>query len=130
MLSQNIIDKFSVQVGKIVKGKGVIKVYDDKIGELGSLIQQLERIPKFDRNLIFEHGTALQKIAATKQNSDQLKEKVNQLYKMIQKIEGLKTLYRKAEKEVTEINKELNAIFSEIGYCPLCNQPIEGEHEC
>lgn len=131
MLSLNIIDKFSVQVGKIVKGKGVIKVYDDKINELGSLIQQLEHIPKFDRNTIFDHGTSLQKITAMKYNSDQIKEKIEDLYSIITKVEGLKTTYRKAEKEVAEINKELNSIFSEIGYCPLCNRAIEGkDHEC
>ena len=130
MLSQNIIDKFSVQVGKIVKGKGVIKVYDEKIDELGQLVQQLERIPKFDRTTIFDHGTTLQKVAAMNQSSDQIDKKIEQLYAMIGKIEGLKSIYRKADKEVSEINKELNSIFSEIGYCPLCNQPIEGEHEC
>jgi exonuclease SbcC len=130
MLNQNIIDKFSVQVGKIVKGKGVIKVYDDKIDELGQLIMQLERIPRFDRNTIFDHGTSLQKIAAMNQSSDQIKDKINQLYQIVQKIEGLKSLYRKAEKEVVEVNKELNLIFTEIGYCPLCNRAIEGEHEC
>jgi DNA repair exonuclease SbcCD ATPase subunit len=130
MLNQNVIDKFSVQVGKIVKGKGVIKVYDDRINELGNLVSQLERIPKFDNKIIMEHGTTLQKIAVKNQDSKEINDKINQLYTLIQKVEGLKTLYRKADKEVSDINKELNAIFTEIGYCPLCNRVIEGDHEC
>ena len=130
MLSQNIIDKFSVQVGKIVKGKGVIKVYDDRISELGSLINQLERIPKFDNTVIKEHGTDLQKIAVKNQDSKEITEKIEQLYNLIQKIGGLKTLYRKADKEVSEINKELNIIFTDIGYCPLCNRPVDKDHVC
>jgi len=130
MLNQNVIDKFSVQVGKIVKGKGVIKVYDDRINELGNLVSQLERIPKFDNKIILEHGTALQKVAVKNQDSKEINDKINQLYTLIRKVEGLKSLYRKADKEVSEINKELNAVFTEIGYCPLCNRPIEGDHEC
>lgn len=130
MLNQNVIDKFSVQVGKIVKGKGVIKVYDDRINELGNLVTQLERIPQFDDKIIMEHGTELQKVAVKNQDSKEINEKIDQLYTLIQKIEGLKTLYRKADKEVSEINKELNVVFTEIGYCPLCNRVIEGDHEC
>lgn len=130
MLNQNIIDKFSVQVGKIVKGKGVIKVYDERISELGNLVVQLERIPQFDDKIIEEHGTNLQKVSVKNQSSEQIKEKIEQLYALIGKVEGLKTLYRKADKEVTEINKELNSVFNEIGYCPLCNRAIEGDHEC
>ena len=130
MLNQNIIDKFSVQVGKIVKGKGVIKVYDDRINELGNLVIQLERIPQFDHKIIEDHGTALQKIAVLNQSSDEINGFIEQLYSVIKKVEGLKSLYRKADKEVSEINKELNSIFSEIGYCPLCNQAVEGDHEC
>jgi DNA repair exonuclease SbcCD ATPase subunit len=130
MLNQNIIDKFSVQVGKIVKGKGVIKVYDDHINELGNLVVQLERIPQFDHKIIKDHGTTLQKVAVLNRNSEEINDNIEQLYSIIKKIEGLKSLYRKADKEVSEINKELNSIFSEIGYCPLCNQAIEGDHEC
>jgi exonuclease SbcC len=130
MLNQNIVDKFSVQVGKIVKGKGVLKVYDEKIGELGGLVTQLERIPKFDNQVIIEHGTELQKIAVKNQSIIEIKGKINQLYGIIQNIEKLKTMYRKADKEVSEINKELNNIFTEIGYCPLCNRAVEGDHEC
>lgn len=130
MLNQNIIDKFAVQVGKIVKGKGVIKVYDDHINDLGSLVIQLERIPKFDNKVIVDHGTTLQKIAIMNQSAEEIKEKIEQLYELIRKVEGLKSLYRKADKEVSEINKELNSIFSQIGYCPLCHRPIEGDHVC
>lgn len=130
MLNQNIIDKFSVQVGKIVKGKGVIKVYDDRINELGNLVIQLQRIPEFDDKTILDHGTALQKIAIMNQDSVEIEDKIKQLYTIIKKIEGLKSLYRKADKEVTEINKDLNNIFDEIGYCPLCHRAIEGDHEC
>jgi exonuclease SbcC len=130
MLNQNIIDKFSVQVGKIVKGKGVIKVYDERISELGNLVVQLERIPQFDNKIIEEHGTVLQKVTVKNQDAKEIKSKIEQLYALIGKVEGLKTLYRKADKEVSEINKELNAIFTEIGYCPLCNRAIEGDHEC
>jgi len=130
MLNQNIIDKFSVQVGKIVKGKGVIKVYDERINELGNFVIQLERIPQLDDKTIIEHGTTLQKVAVMNQNGLQIKEKIDQLYLLIKKIEGLKSLYRKADKEVSEINKDLNSIFTEIGYCPLCNRVIEGDHEC
>ena len=130
MLTQNIIDKFSVQVGKIVKGKGVIKVYDDRINELGNLVIQLERIPQFDNKIIKDHGTALQKVAVLNQNSKEIEEKIEQIYSVIKKVEELKSMYRKADKGVNDINKELNSIFSEIGYCPLCNRPIEGDHEC
>ena len=130
MLNQNIIDKFSVQVGKIVKGKGVIKVYDDRINELGNLVIQLQRIPEFDDKTILDHGTTLQKVAIANQDSIEIENKIKQLYAIIKKIEGLKSLYRKADKEISDINKDLNTIFTEIGYCPLCHQPIEGDHEC
>ena len=100
------------------------------INELGNLAVQLERIPQFDDKIIEEHGTNLQKVSVKNQSSEQIKEKIEQLYALIGKVEGLKTLYRKADKEVTEINKELNSVFTEIGYCPLCNRAIEGDHEC
>jgi exonuclease SbcC len=131
MSNHQIIKKFSLQIGKIVKGKGVIVAFNEKIEELGKIVSQLERIPKFDQTTIYEHGTQLQKIASMNQTSEKIEKNIKQLYSIITKVEGLKTLYRKADKETTEINKELNIIFSELGYCPLCHQAIEGEnHEC
>jgi len=121
---------YNIIIENIIHEIKEVNEFNNYISKLNITLKNIKEIKIVNPNIISNLSNSLQVIHSKNLKLSELKTKTESLKGYINKIEASKLIQETTRKSILIQQKEIDQTFKDLGYCPLCNRVIEGDHEC
>lgn len=129
-MKYKVASKYSNEINTIIHNLEETKHFDGSIKELKSVLNKIEETKIIDPEIILSLLKTLHAIHSKNLEYDTLKRKTDLLKKYINQIEEAKEKQIRYQKNIEEHQRQIDEVFTNLGYCPLCRRRIKDGDTC
>lgn len=122
--------KHNKEINSIIHDLEETKHFGESIKELKSILDTVEKIKIIDPKIIIKLLKTLHAIHSKNLEFEALNSKTNLLKKYIEQIEEAKEKQKRYQKNIEEHQKQMDELFINLGYCPLCKRRVKDGDTC
>jgi transcription initiation factor IIE alpha subunit len=124
------ISRFDDGINTIIRDLEETNKFNGSITELKSIFMKIEETELIDQSMILTLLETLHAIHSKNLEYDLLTRKTNLLKKYLNQIEEAKEEQKRYITNITEYQVQIDEVFIQLGYCPLCNRKVKDGDTC
>ena len=121
---------YNKEINSIIQDLEESKKFGKSIKELKSILDEVEKTKIIDPKTIVSLLKTLHTVHSKNLEFETLTSKTKALKKFIEQIEEAKESQQRLQKNIEEHQKQIDEVFVNLGYCPLCRRRVKDGDTC
>lgn len=129
-MKYKVASKYSNEINSIIHDLEETKHFNKSIKELKYVLNEVEETKIIDPEMVLSLLKTLHAIHSKNLEYEALTKKTDLLKKYIHQIEETKERQIRYQKNIEEHQRQIDEVFVNLGYCPLCRRKVKDGDTC